>query len=103
MLFFLTRINEVNGVANTCRNWVAYVHRNRFPMLVVSAADKNEFRQEGSISRLDLKRGPLAFSVEKDLSFDASWCSFATTRGWSTRCASSVPRSCTSPVPATLE
>ena len=69
---FPDSLNEINGVANTCRNWVAYVHRNRFPMLVVSAAAKTEFRQEGTISRLDLQRGPLAFSVEKDLGFDAT-------------------------------
>ena len=37
---FPDSLNEVNGVANTCRNWVAYVHRNQFPMLLVSAADK---------------------------------------------------------------
>ena len=67
---FPDSLNEINGVANTCRNWVNYVHRNQFPMLVVSAAGKTEFRQEGTISRLDLQRGPLAFSVEKDLGFD---------------------------------
>jgi glycosyltransferase involved in cell wall biosynthesis len=69
---FPDSLNEVNGVANTCRNWLAYVHRNQFPMLVVSAADKTEFRQEGTISRLDLKRGPISFSVEKDLRFDVA-------------------------------
>ena len=73
---FPDSLNEVNGVANTCRNWVAYAHRNQFPMLVVSAADKAEFRQEGSISRLDLKRGPISFSVEKDLRFDVALALF---------------------------
>jgi len=69
---FPDSLNEINGVANTCRNWAAYVHRNQFPMLLVSAAGKTEFRQEGTISRLDLKRGPISFSVEKDLRFDVA-------------------------------
>jgi glycosyltransferase involved in cell wall biosynthesis len=73
---FPDSLNEVNGVANTCRNWLAYVHRNQFPMLVVSGADKTEFRQEGTISRLDLKRGPISFSVEKDLRFDVALAVF---------------------------
>jgi glycosyltransferase involved in cell wall biosynthesis len=73
---FPDSLNEVNGVANTCRNWLAYVHRNQFPTLVVSGADKTEFRQEGTISRLDLKRGPISFSVEKDLRFDVALAVF---------------------------
>ncbi len=67
---FPDSLNEVNGVANTCRNFVAYARRTGSPMLLVSASDKTGITQEGSVTRLDLKRGAISFALEKDLRFD---------------------------------
>ena len=67
---FPDSLNEVNGVANTCRNFVAYAQRTGSPMLLVSANDKRRVTQDGSVTRFDLQRGAFSFAVEKDLSYD---------------------------------
>ena len=76
LALFPDSIHEVNGVANTSRNWVAYAHRHQLPMLVVSAADKTELRQEGTVTRLDIERGPVSFQIEKDMRFDLTLATF---------------------------
>ena len=76
LALFPDSINEVNGVANTSRNWVAYAQRNQLPMLVVSAAAKMDYRQEGTVTRLDLARGPVSFQIEKDMRFDPTLATF---------------------------
>jgi glycosyltransferase involved in cell wall biosynthesis len=67
---FPDSLNEVNGVANTCRNFVTYAQRISSPMLLVSAGDKTGVTQDGSITLLSLKRGAISFALEKDLCFD---------------------------------
>ena len=67
---FPDSLNEVNGVANTCRNFVAYAKRNALPMLLVSACEKTGIVQDGSVIRFDLQRGLMSFALEKDLRFD---------------------------------
>jgi glycosyltransferase involved in cell wall biosynthesis len=67
---FPDSLNEVNGVANTCRNFVAYAQRTASPMLLVSASDKTGVTQDGSVTRLGLRRGAISFALEKDLRFD---------------------------------
>lgn len=67
---FPDSLNEVNGVANTCRNFVAYAKCNELPMLLVSANEKTGVTQDGSIVHLGLQRGRLSFALEKDLRFD---------------------------------
>lgn len=67
---FPDSLNEVNGVANTCRNFVAYAQHTGSPMLLVSASDRTGLTQDGSVTRLDLKRGPISFALEKDLRYD---------------------------------
>ena len=73
---FPDSLNEINGVANTCRNFAAYVRRNALPMLLVSAGDKTGLSQDGSITRLELQRGPISFGLEKDLRFDLALAAF---------------------------
>jgi glycosyltransferase involved in cell wall biosynthesis len=67
---FPDSLHEVNGVANTCRNFVAYAQRRNFPMLVVHAAPHTQTVPDGPVTRLGLKRGWVSFPLEKDLSFD---------------------------------
>jgi glycosyltransferase involved in cell wall biosynthesis len=67
---FPDSLNEVNGVANTCRNFVAYAQRTGSPMLLVSASDRTGLTEDGSVTRLNLQRGPISFAVEKDLGYD---------------------------------
>jgi glycosyltransferase involved in cell wall biosynthesis len=67
---FPDSLNEVNGVANTCRNFADFARRMKFPMLLVSAGGKTEIAQDGSVTQLCLKRGAVSFALEKDLRFD---------------------------------
>jgi phosphatidylinositol alpha 1,6-mannosyltransferase len=67
---FPDSLNEVNGVANTCRNFVAYARRSELPLLLVSANAETGIAQEGSVTHLGLKRGAISFALEKDLRFD---------------------------------
>ncbi len=67
---FPDSLNEVNGVANTCRNFVAYAQRTASPMLLVSAGRETGTTQDGSVTRLQLRRGAFSFALEKDLRFD---------------------------------
>jgi len=76
LALFPDSIYEINGVANTCRNWVEYARRRDFPTLVVCAGDHTGLSREGSMTRLDLKRGPFSFSVEKDMRFDPTLAAF---------------------------
>lgn len=71
---FPDSLHEVNGVANTCRNFVDYARRTASPMLVVSASDRkvatSGVTYDGSITYLDLHRGAFSLALEKDLRFD---------------------------------
>lgn len=69
---FPDSLHEVNGVANTCRNFVAYAQRHELPLLLVCAAAETATVQDGSVTRLGLRRGPVSFALEKDLRFDAA-------------------------------
>ncbi len=73
---FPDSLNEVNGVANTCRNFVDYARRTDSPMLLVSANDRPGLSQDGSITRLDLQRGDISFALEKDLRYDLALCRY---------------------------
>ncbi len=69
--FFPDSFHEVNGVAHTARNFVAFAGRRGLPMLCVRAG-RNEDRPpgRGSVQVLELARGPWAVRLEQDLSFD---------------------------------
>jgi phosphatidylinositol alpha 1,6-mannosyltransferase len=69
--YFPDSFHEVNGVAHTSRNFVAYARRQNIPMLCVRAGKTTRtLAAEGSIEALELGRSPLAVHIEKDLSFD---------------------------------
>jgi phosphatidylinositol alpha 1,6-mannosyltransferase len=67
---FPDSLYEINGVANTCRNFVAYTRRIDTPLLVVSASEPLGTTQDGNVTFFGVKRGPISFGIEKDLSFD---------------------------------
>lgn len=69
--FLPDSFHEVNGVAHTARNFVAYAERHHLPMLCVRAGDRDTaLLRQGSVTTLELKRSRAAIALEKDLSFD---------------------------------
>ena len=72
--YFPDSFHEVNGVAHTSRNFVAYAERHGLPMLCVRAGTRGErMEQQGSVTTLELPRSRFAVGVEKDLAFDPAF------------------------------
>jgi glycosyltransferase involved in cell wall biosynthesis len=69
--FFTDSFHEVNGVAQTSRQFDAFHRRQDIPLLRVNASAPGAAALPGDTVRtLELARGPAAFSVEKDMKFD---------------------------------
>src|ERR1700753_2531407 len=70
--YFPDSFHEVNGVAHTSRNFVAYARRHNLPFLCIRAGRRKEaFEQTGELRTLELGRSPASVRMEKDLEFDA--------------------------------
>lgn len=69
--FLPDSFHEVNGVAHTSRNFVAYARRRELPFLCVRAGSQRPaLQQDGSVTSLELPRSRASVGIEKDLSFD---------------------------------
>jgi phosphatidylinositol alpha 1,6-mannosyltransferase len=69
--YFPDSFHEVNGVAHTSRNFVAYAERHNLPFLCVRAGTRpNPIEQHGNLRTLELPRSEIAVGMEKDLAFD---------------------------------
>ena len=70
--YFPDSFHEVNGVAHTSRNFVAYAERQGLPFLCVRAGGRAAaFEQTGELRTLELGRSRASVRMEKDLQFDA--------------------------------
>jgi phosphatidylinositol alpha 1,6-mannosyltransferase len=69
--YFPDSFHEINGVAHTSRNFVAYAERLGLPFLCVRAGTRGDaLSKQGSVETLELKRSALAVPLERDLHFD---------------------------------
>jgi phosphatidylinositol alpha 1,6-mannosyltransferase len=69
--YFPDSFHEVNGVAHTSRNFVAYAERHGLPFLCVRAGGRvGAFEQAGELRTLELGRSRTSVRMEKDLEFD---------------------------------
>src|ERR1700722_1106898 len=69
--YFPDSFHEVNGVAHTSRNFVAYAERHGLPFLCVRAGGRaGAFEQVGELRTLELGRSRTSVRMEKDLEFD---------------------------------
>ncbi len=67
---FCETFQEINGVALTARQLVAFAARNGRPFLAVHGGPSVATFAEGSVTRLELPRGPVSFAIESDLRYD---------------------------------
>ncbi|MBS1800206.1 MAG: glycosyltransferase [Acidobacteria bacterium] len=64
--------HEVNGVAHTSRNFVAYAQRHNLPFLCIRAGSRSTpFERAGEMRTLELRRSRASIHMEKDLDFDS--------------------------------
>jgi phosphatidylinositol alpha 1,6-mannosyltransferase len=69
--YFPDSFHEVNGVAHTSRNFVAYAERHDLPFLCVRAGGRaHALEQVGKLRTLELGRSRSSVRMEKDLEFD---------------------------------
>jgi phosphatidylinositol alpha 1,6-mannosyltransferase len=72
--YFPDSFHEVNGVAHTSRHFEAFARRRNLPFLCVRAGDRSQaLVEDGNVWTLELPRGFLSFSLEKDLRFDPAF------------------------------
>jgi phosphatidylinositol alpha 1,6-mannosyltransferase len=68
--FFPDSFVEVNGVAHTSRQLVAFAERRNLPMLCVHGGGRTERIVEGGVTKLSLRRGNFGFGLEADFRHD---------------------------------
>jgi glycosyltransferase involved in cell wall biosynthesis len=61
---------EVNGVALTSKRLENFALRRGYPFLTVHAGTKTQITKEGSVTRQELKRSPLAIPMDAGLKYD---------------------------------
>lgn len=72
--YFPDSFHEVNGVAHTSRHFEAFARRRNLPFLCVRAGDRAKaIIEDGNVWTLELPRGFLSFTLEKDLRFDPAF------------------------------
>jgi phosphatidylinositol alpha 1,6-mannosyltransferase len=81
--YFPDSFHEINGVAHTSRNFIAYAKRHQLPFLCVCAGEPSDMHsdavsQHGEVQMLQLKRSNLAVRLESDLCFDLFFFRYST-------------------------
>jgi len=71
--FFPDTYHEIDGVANTGRQFEAFCRRRKLPMLMICGGERNFVERDGNFTRLVLRRGRIGFSVDKKHNFDLTF------------------------------
>lgn len=61
---------EIDGVANTSRQFAEFARQRGIPFLLVHAGPKDEVVVDGSLTRVQLRRGPIKFPLDGHHEFD---------------------------------
>lgn len=68
--FFPDAYHEVDGVANTSRHFEGFAQRRGLPFLTVHAGPENEMVTSGSVTKIQLRRGQMSFSLDRAHQYD---------------------------------
>ena len=74
---FCETFHEINGVALTARQLVAYAQRHDLPVLAIHGGKQKSRQQEGSVTRVELTRGWASVGIERDLRYDFAFWRYA--------------------------
>jgi phosphatidylinositol alpha 1,6-mannosyltransferase len=67
---FCETFQEINGVALTARQLVAFAKRHGRPFLAIHGGSRIAKFTDEVVTRLELPRGPVSFAIESDLRYD---------------------------------
>ncbi len=68
--FFPCVYHEVDGVAKTSREFEAFASRNQIPFFMAHAGPRDEITTAGTITRVQLPRGPVKFPLDRAHEYD---------------------------------
>jgi phosphatidylinositol alpha 1,6-mannosyltransferase len=68
--FFPDCYHEIDGVANTSRQFEAFAARQKCPFLTVHGGAEDSIQRNGSVIRMTRRRGRIGFAVDKNHDFD---------------------------------
>ncbi len=68
--FLPDTFHEVNGVAHTSRQFEAFARRSNIPFLSIHCGPETETKLDGSVTVIQLKRGPASFALDANLACD---------------------------------
>jgi phosphatidylinositol alpha 1,6-mannosyltransferase len=68
--FFACTYNEVDGVASTSRQFEAFARRRELPVLMVHAGPEDSIVNEGSVTKTQLRRSWMTFSLDREHDYD---------------------------------
>jgi glycosyltransferase involved in cell wall biosynthesis len=71
--FFPDCYHEIDGVANTARQFEAFALRRGLPFLTVHGGPGNEIQETGSTLRVTRRRGRFGFAIDKKHDFDLAF------------------------------
>lgn len=67
---FACTYSEIDGVANTSRQFTSFAREHGFEFLLVHAGPRNEVAVDGSVTRIQLRRGRATFPLDGHHEFD---------------------------------
>lgn len=67
---FCETFHEINGVALTVRQLVAFALRRGRPMLAIHGGKQPAAENQGALRRIELRRGRLSVPIDSDLEYD---------------------------------
>jgi glycosyltransferase involved in cell wall biosynthesis len=68
--FFPDTYDEIDGVANTSRQFEAFAKRRGLPLLIIHGGTSDNTATDGSIVRITRRRGPIGFALDAKHDFD---------------------------------
>lgn len=72
--YFTDSYLEVDGVANTARQFEAYIRRKQYPFLMVYGGyEREKITQDGELTRVELPRGRFGFRLDCRHDFDLAF------------------------------
>ena len=68
--FFPDTYDEINGVANTSRQFEAFARRRGLPFLIVCGGTSDKVERNGLVERITCRRGRVGFPLDRKHNFD---------------------------------